>query len=138
MTTSKKKCHRCERVLSPKRARRKYCYPCERNVKKEQSKAAHDAYVQRVYGLLPGEYDKIYEAQGGKCFICQRATGRTRKLAVDHDHAIGDGKREAVRGLLCKPCNRMLGHGRDDPKMFSRAAAYLKNPPAREVLYGRS
>lgn len=135
MVANKKTCHRCKRALSAKRIRKKYCFPCERVVKKEQAKAAHDAYVQRVYGLLPGEYDKIYEAQGGKCFICQRATGRTRALAVDHDHAIGDGKREAVRGLLCKSDNRMLGFARDDPEFFERAALYLRRPPAREVLY---
>lgn len=103
-------------------------------VKREQRDKAHDTRVCLVYGLQPGEYQKLYQAQGERCYICQRATGAVRRLAVDHDHAVGDGVRESVRGLLCKPCNRLLGHARDNPEFFERAAAYLRQPPAREVL----
>lgn len=134
MVGIRKKCHRCDRALSAKRVRKKYCFPCERVVKRERTAAQHDKYVCATYGLRPGEYQKILDHQGGKCAICRRATGATRRLAVDHDHAIGDGKREAVRGGLCRPCNRMLGHGRDDPEFFMRAARYLESPPARKVL----
>lgn len=78
-----------------------------------------------VYGLMPGGYDELKRIQGGRCWICQRATGATRRLSVDHDHATDE-----VRGLLCRPCNSMLGHGRDDPEFFLRAMGYLENPPA--------
>jgi hypothetical protein len=72
----------------------------------------------------------LYEAQGGRCYICQRATGARRRLAVDHNHATGE-----VRGLLCKPCNRdVLGHLRDNTEALQRAIDYLTNPPARRVL----
>jgi len=81
-----------------------------------------------VYGLASGEYDQIKAAQGGKCFICQRATGAARALAVDHDHATG-----FVRGLLCGVCNKMLGHSRDDIEFFERAIDYLNNPPAQAM-----
>lgn len=68
--------------------------------------------------------------QGGKCFICQRATGKRRRLAVDHDHKTG-----RVRGLLCNPCNRdVLGHLRDSVAALERAVTYLKHPPADQVL----
>ncbi|MFG3137664.1 endonuclease VII domain-containing protein [Streptomyces sp. NPDC048211] len=97
--------------------------------KKRRSAAAHEASVQRTYGLKPGQYEQLYEAQGGTCAICPRATGATRRLSVDHDHKTGE-----VRGLLCRPCNDMLGHARDDWAMFAKAARYLTNPPAREVL----
>lgn len=93
---------------------------------------SRDQRVCKVYGLKPGAYDLIYAAQGGKCFICQRATGKTRRLAVDHNHKTGE-----VRGLLCKTCNRMLGHLRDDPLAFWRALIYLVSPPAREALNAR-
>lgn len=85
--------------------------------------------VQRVYGLPPGGYAKLLAAQGGKCWICQRATGRAKRLAVDHDHATG-----TPRGILCSVCNRLLGHVRDDPDMLLRAAQYLLNPPAAHLL----
>jgi hypothetical protein len=85
--------------------------------------------VCAVYGLGPGDYERIYAAQGGRCAICRRATGATKKLAVDHDHATGE-----VRGLLCSSCNRAIGHLRDDPEAFMRAQIYLVDPPARAVL----
>jgi hypothetical protein len=92
---------------------------------KRRQKANHETRVQKTYGLGEGGYEALYLFQGGKCAICLRATGATRRLSVDHDHATGK-----VRGLLCRPCNSMLGHGRDDPEFFIRAAAYLRHPPA--------
>lgn len=115
-------------------AKRKVVYPgprCrEHHIKVTQARTAktHDAYVVKTYGLRPGQYAEIYAAQGGRCYICERATGATRRLAVDHDHASG-----YVRGLLCKPCNRMLGLARDDVEFFRRAIAYLDDPPAQEL-----
>lgn len=99
-----------------------------RDEKKRRKGAAHERRVRDVYGLPPGTYDILYRFQGGKCAGCQRATGRTKKLAVDHDHATG-----RVRGLLCSVCNRLLGHFRDDPDTFLRLAAYLKSPPAAQL-----
>jgi hypothetical protein len=89
---------------------------------------AHERRVQKVYGLKPGEYGKIYLLQEGVCAICRRATGRTRNLSVDHDHRNG-----LVRGLLCRPCNDLLGHLRDDPEAARRIAGYLTLPPARKL-----
>ncbi len=105
------------------------CTTHHRAEKRSRTKGSHDKYVQKTYGLEPGQYAELYAAQGGKCAICQRATGATRRLAVDHCHATGE-----VRGLLCKFDNRLLGIARDDPAFFLRAAAYLVAPPAREVL----
>lgn len=90
---------------------------------------AHDKRVQAVYGLSEGDYDRLYEAQGGVCFICRRATGKVKRLAVDHDHKTGE-----VRGLLCGVDNKLIGHLRDDPVLAQRIVDYLINPPARQVL----
>lgn len=88
------------------------------------------------YGITASEYDAILEAQGGRCAICERANGRTKKLAVDHDHELEAtvGSRRSVRGLLCGPCNRMVGDARDNPAFFRQAARYLDDPPASRVL----
>lgn len=96
--------------------------------KKRRKTAAHERRVQQVYGLPPGTYEALYEAQGGRCYICQWATGKTRRLSVDHDHKTG-----YVRGLACRPCNSMLGHARDDIDFFLRAVEYLREPPARRL-----
>lgn len=79
--------------------------------------------------MEPDDYDRLYAAQDGRCAICRRATGKTRRLSVDHDHATGK-----VRGLLCRPCNQMLGHARDEELFFMRAWLYLNDPPADSVL----
>lgn len=100
-----------------------------RNVQKERKSTAHENRVQQVYRLAPGDYERLYQAQTGVCAICKRATGKTRRLSVDHDHVTGK-----VRGLLCRPCNNMLGHARDSYMFFYRAANYLNSPPANEVL----
>lgn len=100
-----------------------------REERKRRKAAAHEAAVIRTYGLKEGEYKRLYDAQLGTCAICLRATGATRKLSVDHDHETGK-----VRGLLCRPCNDMLGHARDSDMFFYRAANYLQRPPAEGVL----
>lgn len=130
-----RQCARCERKLSKPRvqARKKYCYRCELSARREQRERAHRVYVAKTYDIEPGDYDRLYNAQGRKCCICLRATGRTKRLAVDHDHRTG-----RVRGLICKPCNWLLGHARDDPEMFYRAAMYLIEPPAEKVIYDRT
>lgn len=104
------------------------CTSHHRIVVKARKARAHELMVQRVYGLEPGGYARLLAFQGGKCWICQRATGRARRLAVDHDHATGK-----PRGILCSPCNRLLGHVRDDPEVLLRAARYLASPPAEQL-----
>lgn len=104
------------------------CASHARARKKLSKSGAHERRVQKVYGLKPGEYGKIYLAQGGVCAICRRATGATRNLSVDHDHQTG-----LTRGLVCRPCNDLLGHLRDDVEAARRIVGYLLNPPARQL-----
>jgi uncharacterized protein YbaR (Trm112 family) len=56
-------------------------------------------------------------AQDGKCAICQQS----RVLCLDHSHA-----NNAVRGLLCRSCNRLLGVVDDNPELLENAARYLR------------
>lgn len=106
------------------------CASCWRAVSAARKQAVHGLYIERTYGITAVEYDLLYTAQGGRCAICRRAIGKKKRLAVDHNHKTGE-----VRGLLCGLCNNILGMvARDDPEVFDRAAEYLRNPPAREVL----
>lgn len=104
------------------------CYSHHKQYRKLSKAGAHERRVQKVYGLKPGEYGQIYVAQGQVCAICRRATGATRALSVDHDHKTG-----LVRGVICRPCNDLLGHIRDDLETARRIFAYLLNPPARQL-----
>lgn len=106
------------------------CASHHRLVKKARSLVSHGQAIQKKYGITAEDYDNLYKFQGGKCAICQRATGARRRLAVDHNHATGE-----VRGLLCSICNKLLGQARDSPEFFVRAAEYLTAPPFRRMRH---
>jgi len=61
-------------------------------------------HLRRVYGLSLEEYDALLVRQSGACAICQKLWVSGRNFALDHCHQTG-----RVRGILCHPCNRMLG-----------------------------
>lgn len=100
----------------------------EKNRRKDRR---HEQHVQKTYDLSEGEYEALYVWQGGRCAICQHATGKTRRLSVDHDHKTG-----LVRGLLCRPCNTVLGRAGDNPAWFDRGALYLRQPPYERFRNG--
>lgn len=106
------------------------CATHDRVERKRVKSVAHERKVQATYGLQPGEYEQLYTLQNGTCALCRRATGKSKRLAVDHDHKTGQ-----PRGLLCGPCNQLLGHGRDDPDFFQRIIEYLKLSPYTEMLW---
>jgi hypothetical protein len=88
---------------------------------KPASKLKHRQWQwQRKYGLSEAEYNRLLAEQGGLCAVCQQPPTEKKPLQVDHDHETGK-----VRGLLCWPCNLVLGIWNDDPKRFVRAADYL-------------
>ncbi len=143
MPQTRLKCHRCGNPLSDARvkARKRNCMPCERLNKKEQAEAAHEKRVCETYGLQPGDYDKLFEAQGGKCAIAKcHAKGLYIRLAVEHNHKCDKGHdpkngcRFCVRGLVCKSHNKWIGWAGDDPEVFYSLADYLRNPPAQRIL----
>lgn len=135
---NKPKCKHCGNSLTKGRIEqgKKSCFPCEREIRKIAAARQHERRIMATYGLREGEYSLLYFGQGGKCAICRVATGRARRLAVDHDHAVAEmrGMRASVRGLLCSGCNRMLGRFRDDSDALMRAAEYLRDWPAKRIL----
>lgn len=73
------------------------------------------------HGLTIPEYTSMYEAQGGRCAICNAHESELdRVLSIDHCHDT-----LKVRGLLCQPCNVGLGHFRDNPEYLKAAIEYL-------------
>lgn len=80
-------------------------------------------YQLSRYGLTPDDYDRIFDAQDGRCAICsipasEAAHGR---LVVDHNYTTG-----RVRGLLCSNCNCGIGHLKDDAERTRLAGVYLE------------
>lgn len=92
----------------------------------EQKEKSRWNRIKRTYGLSKEDYNKILEAQDGRCFICQRTVDQVKKskskyLTVDHCHQSG-----RIRGLLCSDCNgRILPSIREDTGFAFRAFEYL-------------
>jgi hypothetical protein len=125
----KRACKDCGSTSRALKAPGPRCATCHRARKKALKEAAHGRHILKTYGITSEQYEALYEAQGGVCWICRRASGKVRKLAVDHDHKTG-----YVRGLLCRPCNSLLAHIRDDYDTAWRISSYLFDPPAfREI-----
>jgi hypothetical protein len=98
------------------------------------SQAAHASRIKATYGLNGEEYEALLRFQGGVCYICHRVP-RSKRLAVDHDHATGE-----VRGLLCadseRGCNHAILGNVTSLDMARRIPEYLENPPYRRMLAG--
>ena len=91
----------------------------------------HQHYIKQrkwqAYGVDAARYQEMLREQGGVCAICSQrekttgyASGKTKDLAVDHDHVTG-----TVRALLCSACNTAIGLFNDDDKLLAKAQTYL-------------
>ena len=89
------------------------CKPC---------RAKQEASIRRkdVYGVSDEWYEKQLEMQGSECMICGGETCRNKPLFIDHNHDTG-----AVRGLLCGPCNSMIGFAQENPSILNAGIDYL-------------
>jgi hypothetical protein len=76
----------------------------------------------KKYGINADQYRAMLEHQEGRCAICKsKDTGSVRGWHVDHCHRTGK-----VRGLLCHPCNLLLGHAKDSIDTLQRCIVFLK------------
>lgn len=84
----------------------------------ERAKALnHLSRIRRVYGDRGLEVEERRLAGDG-CDACGR---RIAEMTIDHCHETG-----VTRGLLCKPCNFILGIAGDDPERLRALANYLE------------
>ena len=101
-----------------------------------------DQVLQREYGISLHDYVAIWKSQNGQCAICSKPlkfiTGSCRqgvRAELDHDHRLHG--RGSVRGILCggkwAGCNRKLGR-LDNIEWLEHAIAYLRDPPAQQLL----
>ena len=87
----------------------------------------HARMVEKTYGITGEQYWALYEAQGGRCAICRWASGKVKRLAVDHDHETG-----RVLGLLCGRCN--VNRGFYGNESLVRWIEYNLDPPAPKTI----
>ncbi|HEY9370179.1 endonuclease VII domain-containing protein [Streptomyces sp.] len=91
--------------------------------------------LSKKYGITPRHYDEMLKAQSGVCAGC----GLPEKdnvhgvLAVDHDH-----ETRVVRGLLCNPCNTVLGLVKEDAETLLVLVDYLRSAGRQHDQAGTS
>ena len=101
--------------------------PKPQTLKKPDPARVKELRIKRQFNLTMEEYNLL----GNVCAICGR-TGKTREIAVDHNHKTGE-----TRGRLCMTCNKGIALFRDDPELLNKAANYLVCPPVI-MLFGQS
>lgn len=112
-------CKECKKAYE----RRRYAEDPEfraRTLARQTSVSARRRATERLYGMPYGDYQRLYDEQGGVCAIC-KSHPHSHALPVDHDHRDG-----GVRGLLCHNCNRGIGLLGDNPNRLRAAVAYLE------------
>lgn len=123
-----------------------YCKPC----KKEYDKTyrvnwkfkpysritRYKSHLKLRYSLSLEELVTIYNAQNGECAICNKSLphpadeqGDKWQSNIDHDHTCCPSNTtcgKCVRGLLCRDCNLMLGHAKDNLSTLQKGVEYLE------------
>ena len=83
-----------------------------------------NSHLKKRYGINLDEFETMIKLQDFQCAICaaqiKEPAGNTAN--VDHCHTTG-----AVRGILCKPCNTMLGCAKDSTHILRQAVEYLND-----------
>lgn len=112
----------CPDCGGPRTVYNRYHTYCPRCQKDRYDPAKQRAiWLALKYGVTEEQYQDLYERQDGCCAIC----GKYQEV-LDLDHVHGKKGIEAVRGLLCKPCNRAIGALGDTAQGLEKALNYLK------------
>lgn len=89
--------------------------------KDKLKQASRNGRIKREYGVDIRWYEETFKAQNGVCAICSKPQEEgIASLAIDHNHETG-----AVRGLLCRACNRGLGVFKESVSTLDSAIKYL-------------
>lgn len=98
----------------------------QRDYYKKHTERFYDYELKAHYGLPYGTYDKMLEAQSGRCAICGtlEPRGVGKRFHVDHCHETG-----VVRGLLCIECNIGIGKLKHSEDTLHKAIEYLQKYP---------
>jgi hypothetical protein len=88
--------------------------------------------ILSTYGVSVDQYEKMASKQGNRCGACgdeyheAQLRGRGR-WCIDHCHATGK-----VRGLLCDPCNKIIGMALENPERLRGQADYIERHRSSE------
>lgn len=130
-------CAECDRIRNRKRALDQYYLdPVAANIKAkawrkanpEKEKQHRKKSRMKCYGLIPDAKEQMLVAQGGRCLACGTTDPRSQRgWCIDHDH-----KTKEVRGILCHPCNLIVGLAQEHAEHCEAVATYIcmiQRPP---------
>lgn len=82
-----------------------------------------NSQLKSDYGITLTEQDLMRKDQNDVCKICKSPTSqiRNRDFMTDHDHVTGK-----VRGLLCGPCNSIIGLCKENVDTLKEVIKYLE------------
>lgn len=120
-------------------------YAARRGPRRKNPVANRAAQLRRMHGLDEGGWARIWESQGGLCYLCGDAltpgvpNGTSEKPVLDHVHDHCGPRRSCPacrRGMACSGCNLLIGWAKDDPARLLRIAERLTaaNAAARERI----
>lgn len=88
----------------------------------ELKENARWAWIKRKYGLTREQWLWMFSMQGGACACCRSPDpGSKRGWHTDHNH-----RTQKVRGILCHPCNMMIGAARESLRVLDCGKEYLR------------
>lgn len=100
-----------------------YCKLCEFKRKQKAHKKfplrLKQVNFKRRYKLTLEQYDLMLKNQKHKCEICKKK--QSYNLYVDHNHIT-----KSNRGLLCRNCNFLIGHAKENTQLLKLAIEYIK------------
>lgn len=88
--------------------------------------------LKKKYGMDLEKFNELLITQKGLCALCGKEMGEGKMIGkrngntnngpvLDHNHKTG-----AVRGIIHRSCNHLLGNARDDTDILKRAIEYLE------------
>jgi len=140
MEEAKKFCSKCgeEKLLETEFSkhaghadgRQSYCKVCEAKDRKTYREnpdtrpkallSLRKSQCKRLYGISLEEKEQMFGAQGSICASCG-STESGGQWCLDHDHVTDE-----IRGVVCRPCNLILGFAQDSIEHLNKVAAYLR------------
>lgn len=125
-----KKCSKCSEIKDLlsfykdkgfKDGRRSQCKTCD-NKRRIGNPSVKNYHLKRDYGIDLTQYQTMKSEHNSCCAICGSSEIELGySLCVDHNHTSNE-----VRGLLCKPCNLVVGNSRENESILLKAIEYLK------------
>jgi hypothetical protein len=116
LKTSGKECNWCKKTGVKFDKNRQTCQKCR------SDKYGRNSHYKRKYGITRDDYYNMLLQQDYMCKCCREPWNNPYyQWPVDHNHETG-----VVRGILCPPCNKMIGAAREESYVLAAGIRYLQ------------